>query len=45
VVGRWAQSGVLAAFKQTEAALRQLGQNANARLVMENVLLTYPSMT
>jgi DNA polymerase-3 subunit delta' len=42
---RWPKAGVLAAFKQTEAALRQLGQNANARLVMENVMLTYPGLT
>jgi DNA polymerase-3 subunit delta' len=39
---QWPRTGVLAAFKQTEAALRQLSQNANARLVMENVMLTYP---
>ena len=29
-------------LQQTEAALRQLAQNGNARLVLENVLLTYP---
>lgn len=42
LAGRWPRSGILAALKQTEAALRQLGQNANARLVVENLLLTYP---
>jgi DNA polymerase-3 subunit delta' len=45
MAGRWPKLGVLSAFKQTEAALRQLGQNANARLVMENIMLTYPRMT
>lgn len=33
---------LLASLKQTEVALRQLGQNANARLLLENLLLTYP---
>lgn len=42
MAGRWPRSGVLVALKQTETALRQLRQNANARLVLENVLLTYP---
>lgn len=42
MAGRFPRPGVLAALKQTEAALRQLGQNANARLVLENVMLTYP---
>lgn len=40
--GRWSRADVLAALKQTETALRQLKQNANARLVLENVLLSYP---
>lgn len=40
--GRLPRAGVLAALKQTESALRQLSQNANARLVLENVLLVYP---
>lgn len=42
LAGRWPRDGVLAALRQTEAALRQLGQNANARLVLENVMLAYP---
>jgi DNA polymerase-3 subunit delta' len=43
MAGRWPRGGVLSALQQTEAAIRQLGQNANARLVLENVLLAYPS--
>jgi len=39
---QWPRPKVLASLQQTEAALRQLAQNANARLVLENVLLTYP---
>ena len=42
LAGRWPRPKVLAALQQTEAALRQLAQNGNARLVLENVLLTYP---
>jgi DNA polymerase-3 subunit delta' len=42
---RWPRPQVLAALRQTEAALRQLAQNGNARLVLENVLLTYPRAT
>lgn len=42
LAGRFPRTGVLAALQQTEAGLRQLGQNANARLVIENLLLTYP---
>ena len=42
LAGQWPRGGVLAALRQTEAALRQLRQNANARLVLENVMLTYP---
>ncbi len=42
LAGHWPRKGVLAALQQTEAALRQLRQNANARLVMENVMLAYP---
>ena len=41
VVG-FPRTRLLASLKQTEAALRQLGQNANARLLLENLLLTYP---
>jgi DNA polymerase-3 subunit delta' len=39
---QWPRPKVLAALRQTETALRQLDQNANARLVLENVLLAYP---
>ncbi len=42
MAGHWPRTGVLAALKQTEIAIRQLQQNANARLVMENVMLAYP---
>ncbi len=42
LAAQWARPQVLAALRQTEAALRQLAQNGNARLVLENVLLTYP---
>ena len=42
LAGQWPRGGVLAALRQTEAALRQLRQNANARLVLENVMLSYP---
>ena len=42
LAARLPRAAVLASFAQTEAALRQLGQNANTRLVLENVLLTYP---
>lgn len=42
LAGRLPRTAVLASLAQTEAALRQLSQNANARLVLENVLLTYP---
>lgn len=34
---------LLLALAQTETAVRQLEQNANGRLVMENLFLTYPS--
>jgi hypothetical protein len=43
MAGRWPRDSVLSALQRTEAAIRQLGQNANARLVLENVLLAYPS--
>lgn len=43
LAGQWPRTGVLAALKQTETALRQLAQNANTRLVLENVMLSYPS--
>ncbi|HOU41913.1 MAG TPA: DNA polymerase III subunit delta' [Promineifilum sp.] len=42
LAAQWPRPQVLAALRQTEAALRQLAQNGNARLVLENVLLIYP---
>ena len=39
---QWPRPKVLASLQQTESALRQLAHNANARLVLENVLLAYP---
>ena len=42
LAGQFPRDAVLASLQQTNAALRQLGQNANARLVLENVMLTYP---
>ncbi len=42
MAGQFPRAAVLASLRQTNAALRQLGQNANARLVLENVMLTYP---
>ncbi len=42
LAARLPRAAVLASLAQTEAALRQLKQNANTRLVLENVLLTYP---
>ena len=42
LAAQWSRPQVLAALRQTEVALRQLAQNGNARLVLENVLLTYP---
>jgi DNA polymerase-3 subunit delta' len=42
LAGQISRAAVRASLVQTEAALRQLGQNANARLVIENIMLTYP---
>ena len=42
LAAQWPRPRVLASLQQTEAALRQLAQNGNARLVLEHVLLTYP---
>jgi len=39
---RWDGEAVVAALKQTRRALWQLEHNANVRLVLENVFLTYP---
>lgn len=45
LAARVPRAGVLASLKQTESALRQLSQNANARLVLENIMLVYPEST
>lgn len=39
---RWSKDQALASLKQTNLALWQLEHNANTRLVLENLLLTYP---
>lgn len=39
---RWSKDAALASLKQTNLALWQLERNANTRLVLENLLLTYP---
>lgn len=38
----WSRESILDSFKQTDLALWQLERNGNARLVMENLFLTYP---
>ena len=42
VTRRWERQQVAAALVQTKEALWQLEHNANARLVMENLMLHYP---
>lgn len=42
LAARWERRHVSAALAQTKEALWQLEHNANARLVMENLLLGYP---
>ncbi|MGH2536436.1 MAG: hypothetical protein ACRDHL_03490, partial [Candidatus Promineifilaceae bacterium] len=39
----WPWPRILASLKGTRAATGQLGRNANIRLVLENLLLTYPA--
>lgn len=39
---RWDRDAVVAALQQTRKALWQLEHNANVRLVLENLFLTYP---
>lgn len=39
---RWDREAAVAALKQTRTALWQLEHNANVRLVLENLFLTYP---
>jgi DNA polymerase-3 subunit delta' len=41
----WSREQLLLALGQTEAAIRQLEQNANGRLVIENLFLSYPSLS
>ncbi|MCZ7672719.1 MAG: hypothetical protein M5U34_39180 [Chloroflexi bacterium] len=38
----WTPAEALASLKQTNLALWQLARNANTRLALENLLLTYP---
>lgn len=42
LVGEWTAAQILAALKRTETALWQLERNANTKLVLENLFLTYP---
>lgn len=39
---RWQSDAVFESLKQTDRALWALGRNANGRLLMENLLLSYP---
>ena len=39
----WSSGKIVASLKQTETALWQLDRNANTRLVIEYLLLTYPA--
>lgn len=39
---RWSAGQIFASLKQTDLALWQLEHNANTRLVLENLFLTYP---
>ncbi len=40
----WSSEDILACLRRTQEALWQLERNANTRLVMENLLLGYPSL-
>ena len=42
---KWPNEKLLASLKQTDGALQQLNQNANVRLVLECLFLTYPYHT
>lgn len=42
VAAKWPREAVLRSFKQTGLAIWQLARNANTRLVLEVLLLTYP---
>jgi hypothetical protein len=41
----WTADQALTSLQQTNHALWQLARNANTRLVLENLLLTYPLPT
>lgn len=42
LAGAWKRAEIVHSLRVTEASLWQLEHNANARLVMENLFLTYP---
>lgn len=42
LASQWSRDRIRASLQQTAIALRQIAQNANTRLVLENVFLTYP---
>ncbi len=42
LAGAWPRRAILNSFEQTGLALWQLARNANTRLVLENLFLTYP---
>jgi DNA polymerase III subunit delta' len=44
LAGVWANQDILRSLVQTERAMTLLKKNANARLVLENVFLTYPAI-
>jgi DNA polymerase-3 subunit delta' len=41
--GKWTRPAVFTAWQKTDQAIRYLDQNANTRLVLENLFLVYPS--
>jgi DNA polymerase III subunit delta' len=44
LVGLWTNRDILTSLIQTESAMALLKKNANARLVLENIFLTYPAV-
>ncbi|MEI2611663.1 MAG: hypothetical protein V9G20_23760 [Candidatus Promineifilaceae bacterium] len=44
LLDKWSPPQILACLQRTNDALWQLERNANTRLVVENLLLTYPLM-
>ncbi|MCA9934429.1 MAG: DNA polymerase III subunit delta' [Ardenticatenaceae bacterium] len=42
LIDRWSSEQIQSSLKQTDLALWQLERNANTRLVLENLFLTYP---